>query len=218
MSSRIDNERVVQELRKAKQLPLGRSYLETVQDANLKQVNDALNELPGPPLAAGRWRNPGDPSLPCRRSALFCFIIGGALLPRQPWGGGLLARRLDEIETGILFCKYLNFLSFHHEFFSRSISCRITFIGTTNLWSYLFGAHRPLLTAFSRHRPPTSRGHGGGPPPYIDEEDFESLRVSIDNFDNFDQLALAEKLRKHDLLEFRSRGAPRAGRMTLSVL
>eukprot|EP00669_Euglena_mutabilis_P008039 TRINITY_DN3191_c0_g1_i1.p1 TRINITY_DN3191_c0_g1~~TRINITY_DN3191_c0_g1_i1.p1 ORF type:complete len:761 (-),score=398.55 TRINITY_DN3191_c0_g1_i1:340-2622(-) len=83
MSSRIDNERVVQELRKAKQLPLGRSYLETVQDANLKQVNDALNEL------------------------------------------------------------------------------------------------------------------------YIDEEDFESLRVSIDNFDNFDQLALAEKLRKHDLLEFR---------------
>lgn len=45
MSSRIDNERVVQELRKAKQLPLGKTYLETVQDANLKQVNEALNEL-----------------------------------------------------------------------------------------------------------------------------------------------------------------------------
>ena len=83
MSSRVDNERVVHELRKAKQLPLGKAYLETTQESNLKGVNEALNEM------------------------------------------------------------------------------------------------------------------------YIDEEDFESLRMSIDNFDNFDQLALAEKLKKHELLEFR---------------
>jgi len=38
---------------------------------------------------------------------------------------------------------------------------------------------------------------------YTEEEDFESLRLSIDSFNNFDALALAQKLEKHDLLEFR---------------
>jgi len=38
---------------------------------------------------------------------------------------------------------------------------------------------------------------------YIEEEDYPSLRTSIDDFDNFDQLALAQKTEKHELLEFR---------------
>jgi len=38
---------------------------------------------------------------------------------------------------------------------------------------------------------------------YIEEEDFESLRSSIDHFDAFDNLVLAGKLEKHELLEFR---------------
>ncbi|PWN29567.1 putative CHC1-clathrin heavy chain [Jaminaea rosea] len=37
----------------------------------------------------------------------------------------------------------------------------------------------------------------------IEEEDFETLRVSIDGYDNFDSLALASRLQSHDLLEFR---------------
>ncbi|KAJ3319704.1 hypothetical protein HDV06_006120 [Boothiomyces sp. JEL0866] len=37
----------------------------------------------------------------------------------------------------------------------------------------------------------------------IEEEDFKSLRDSIDNFPNFDNLALAQRLEKHALLEFR---------------
>lgn len=37
----------------------------------------------------------------------------------------------------------------------------------------------------------------------IDEEDFEALKHSIQTYDNFDHLALAEKLEKHELLEFR---------------
>ncbi|KAI9006215.1 clathrin D6 coat As full-length triskelion [Gaertneriomyces semiglobifer] len=37
----------------------------------------------------------------------------------------------------------------------------------------------------------------------IEEEDFKSLRDSIDNFDNFDNIALAQRLEKHELLEFR---------------
>ncbi|KAJ3163550.1 hypothetical protein HDU86_000131 [Geranomyces michiganensis] len=37
----------------------------------------------------------------------------------------------------------------------------------------------------------------------IEEEDYKSLRDSIDNFDNFDNLALAQRLEKHELLEFR---------------
>nr|KAJ3422166.1 hypothetical protein HK105_000871 [Polyrhizophydium stewartii] len=37
----------------------------------------------------------------------------------------------------------------------------------------------------------------------IEEEDFKSLRDSIENFDNFDNLALAQRLEKHELLEFR---------------
>eukprot|EP00741_Cyanophora_paradoxa_P015948 tig00000042_g15397.t1 len=38
---------------------------------------------------------------------------------------------------------------------------------------------------------------------YVDEEDFDSLRDSIDRFDNFDNNALAQKCEKHALLEFR---------------
>ncbi len=38
---------------------------------------------------------------------------------------------------------------------------------------------------------------------YIAEEDTESLRASVDEYDNFDQLALAQKAEKHELLEFR---------------
>ena len=38
---------------------------------------------------------------------------------------------------------------------------------------------------------------------YIEEEDFEELRASIDEFDNFDQIYLAQKVEKHELLEFR---------------
>lgn len=37
----------------------------------------------------------------------------------------------------------------------------------------------------------------------IEEEDFKSLRDSIDHFDNFDNVALAQRLEKHELLEFR---------------
>ncbi len=37
----------------------------------------------------------------------------------------------------------------------------------------------------------------------IEEEDYESLRKSIDSFDNFDTIALAQQLEKHELLEFR---------------
>lgn len=37
----------------------------------------------------------------------------------------------------------------------------------------------------------------------IIEEDYESLRESIDNYNNFDQIQLAMKVEKHELLEFR---------------
>ncbi len=38
---------------------------------------------------------------------------------------------------------------------------------------------------------------------YIAEEDYETLRESIDNYNNFDQIQLAQKVEKHELLEFR---------------
>jgi clathrin heavy chain len=38
---------------------------------------------------------------------------------------------------------------------------------------------------------------------YIEEEDYESLRHSVDNFSSFNALALAKKLFSHELLEFR---------------
>jgi clathrin heavy chain len=37
----------------------------------------------------------------------------------------------------------------------------------------------------------------------IEEEDYEGLRTSIDDYDNFDQIFLAQKVEKHELLEFR---------------
>mmetsp|Transcript_10294 Transcript_10294/g.24653 ORF Transcript_10294/g.24653 Transcript_10294/m.24653 type:complete len:1703 (-) Transcript_10294:71-5179(-) len=38
---------------------------------------------------------------------------------------------------------------------------------------------------------------------YLDDENFTELRRSIEEFDNFDQLALAQKVEKNELLEFR---------------
>ena len=38
---------------------------------------------------------------------------------------------------------------------------------------------------------------------YIADEDYAALRTSIDDFDNFDQILLAQKVEKHELLEFR---------------
>ena len=37
----------------------------------------------------------------------------------------------------------------------------------------------------------------------IEEEDFQGLRSSIDAYDNFDNISLAQRLEKHDLIEFR---------------
>lgn len=37
----------------------------------------------------------------------------------------------------------------------------------------------------------------------IEEEDYKTLRDSIDSFDNFNNIALAKRLEKHELLEFR---------------
>jgi len=37
----------------------------------------------------------------------------------------------------------------------------------------------------------------------IEEEDFKTLRDSIDSFDNFNNISLAKRLEKHELLEFR---------------
>jgi clathrin heavy chain len=38
---------------------------------------------------------------------------------------------------------------------------------------------------------------------YIEEQDFDALRASIEAHDNFDQIALAQRLEKHELVEFR---------------
>lgn len=37
----------------------------------------------------------------------------------------------------------------------------------------------------------------------IDEEDYNALKTSIDAFDNFDNIGLAQRLEKHELIEFR---------------
>lgn len=38
---------------------------------------------------------------------------------------------------------------------------------------------------------------------FIEEEDYQGLRTSIDAYDNFDNIALAQRLEKHELIEFR---------------
>lgn len=38
---------------------------------------------------------------------------------------------------------------------------------------------------------------------FIEDEDYESLRASIDAYDNFDNISLAQQLENHDLVEFR---------------
>ena len=37
----------------------------------------------------------------------------------------------------------------------------------------------------------------------IEEEDYQGLRNSIDAYDNFDNISLAQRLEKHELIEFR---------------
>ncbi|CAF4543752.1 unnamed protein product, partial [Didymodactylos carnosus] len=41
----------------------------------------------------------------------------------------------------------------------------------------------------------------------IEEEDYQGLRNSIDAYDNFDNISLAQRLEKHELIEFRRVGA-----------
>merc|ERR1712066_191498 len=38
---------------------------------------------------------------------------------------------------------------------------------------------------------------------YVEGEQFDDLRQSIEDFDNFDQIQLAQKLEKHELMEMR---------------
>jgi clathrin heavy chain len=38
---------------------------------------------------------------------------------------------------------------------------------------------------------------------YIDDENYESLRNSIENYHNFDKISLAQQLENHSLVEFR---------------
>jgi clathrin heavy chain len=37
----------------------------------------------------------------------------------------------------------------------------------------------------------------------IEEEDYDTLRDSIDSFEHYDSIALAKRLEQHKLLEFR---------------
>ncbi|KMZ59834.1 putative Clathrin heavy chain [Zostera marina] len=55
---------------------------------------------------------------------------------------------------------------------------------------------------------------------YVEEEDYERLRESTDMYDNFDQIGLAQKIEKHELLEMRRVAAyiyKKAGRWKQSV-
>ncbi|GAU36984.1 hypothetical protein TSUD_150200 [Trifolium subterraneum] len=55
---------------------------------------------------------------------------------------------------------------------------------------------------------------------YVEEEDYDRLRESIDLHDNFDQIGLAQKVEKHELLEMRRVAAyiyKKAGRWKQSI-
>jgi clathrin heavy chain len=55
---------------------------------------------------------------------------------------------------------------------------------------------------------------------YIEDEDYDRLRESIDMYDNFDQISMAQRIEKHELLEMRRVAAyiyKRAGRWKQSV-
>ncbi|KAJ7543092.1 hypothetical protein O6H91_09G024500 [Diphasiastrum complanatum] len=55
---------------------------------------------------------------------------------------------------------------------------------------------------------------------YIEEEDYDRLRESIDYHDNFDQISLAQRVEKHELVEFRRIAAliyKKAGRWRQSI-
>lgn len=38
---------------------------------------------------------------------------------------------------------------------------------------------------------------------YLDSEDYEELRESVQNYENFDQTQLAQQTQSHELMEFR---------------
>jgi clathrin heavy chain len=38
---------------------------------------------------------------------------------------------------------------------------------------------------------------------FIEDEDYDSLKASIETYDNFDNIALAQQLENHQLVEFR---------------
>ena len=67
------------------------------------------------------------------------------------------------------------------------------------------GSHLPLVKAYLRsvqslNNKAINEALNGL---LIEEEDHQGLRTSIDAFDNFDNIALAQRLEKHELIEFR---------------
>ena len=53
---------------------------------------------------------------------------------------------------------------------------------------------------------------------YIEEEDYKSLKDSTTTYGNFDAMALAKRLEKHELLEFRRIAAQLFTRVCLSLM
>ncbi|CAN6199153.1 unnamed protein product [Urochloa humidicola] len=86
---------------------------------------------------------------------------------------------------------------------SAKRSCRVPSSGFTRVagWSDQLHLVKPYMVAVQSNN--VSAVNEALNELYVEEEDYERLRESVDTHDNCDKIGLAQKLEKHELLEMR---------------
>ena len=210
-------------VRQVKHIALVKPYLRAVQNNNNKAVNDLLIEvlLLLPPILfhPSSSTHPLPPilfhpssSTHSHSSIFFHPFSSTPLLPSSfiyRFSSTHLAYLHSSIHQSTFFHSFTSSFTCHpptHPFPPPNSSSLIHHTRSS------FSIHLPnhqLLTFYSFTNNPntnqSTRSHQQQQLPQ--EEDFQGLRASIEAFDNFDNIGLAQRLEKHPLIEFRRIGA-----------
>jgi len=125
------------------------------------------------------------------------------------WESDLFLDSVAKVRNGELYYKAVGYyLNFHPTLFTRLMeileeeadhSRVISQLRRTGDWALQLG--QPYMKQVQKYN--LSAVNEALNELFVDDEDYEALRKSIDNFDNFNMIGLASKLATHELLEFR---------------
>lgn len=125
------------------------------------------------------------------------------------WESDLFLDSVAKVRNGELYYKAVGYyLNFHPTLFTRLMeileeeadhSRVISQLRRTGDWALQLG--QPYMKQVQKYN--LSAVNEALNELFVDDEDYEALRKSIDSFDNFNMIGLASKLATHELLEFR---------------